>query len=374
MGPKILDITVLGDSSKLRVEAACARTNDGAVVLAFSNPQPSGLTLSLPGAPTLPRREWHLTTAAPAGVSELSRRLLSSEMLLNGELLSQDSLGPGGMAGRAVTAPSPAAIGLGAWSYGFVLLEAAGAAACRGRTSPAAAKSDDETAAPCDGQTCSSHGTCKPHGVSSTCTCNQGWSGTACDHPTGCDHKPCQNGGTCTPNGGAHTCACVDGYTGTECAGRVSCGPAPSPPKSSGCGGDEMLFGDKCTATCDHCYDGETKSLEFTCQADGEYNHEASDLQCQRTTHRANLHPLSLTSRRRVRQGCRASCPPLRPTQAGMRGKRRGSRCFATRPPQQRAPKATTRLGQQIRSPARITRIGQRPTVRCFDQHASVSI
>ena len=91
MGPKILDITVLGDSSKLRVEAACARTNDGAVVLAFSNPQPAGLTLSLPGPPTLPRREWHLTTAAPAGVSELSRRLLSSEMLLNGELLTQDS-------------------------------------------------------------------------------------------------------------------------------------------------------------------------------------------------------------------------------------------------------------------------------------------
>jgi heparanase 1 len=126
MGPRVLSAELPSGPSVLRVHAACARSADGAVVLAFSNPSPQAAELEIGAvADTVPRQEWHLSSAAGAGKANL----LSHTMLLNDELLTHESLKPGGMKGRAAT--GVAAVRVGAWTYGFVLLEAAGAPACR---------------------------------------------------------------------------------------------------------------------------------------------------------------------------------------------------------------------------------------------------
>ena len=139
------------------------------------------------------------------------------------------------------------------------------------RVAAAAALTVGETRAQgdCDATPCKNGGTCTAAGGSHSCTCASGWSGTACDHATGCDGDPCGSHGTCTATGGSHSCACVSGYTGSTCE-PVSCGPAPSPPHSDGCSGTSKTFGASCMAKCGTGYAG--GSHTFTCGANGRYS------------------------------------------------------------------------------------------------------
>lgn len=67
-------------------------------------------------------------------------------------------------------------------------------------------------------------------------------------------------------------CACDPGYEGDECSNRVSCGPAPSPPHSTGCSGEKHYL-DSCTASCTYGYTGgPTTHATFTCGADKRYS------------------------------------------------------------------------------------------------------
>eukprot|EP01046_Picozoa_sp_COSAG06_P001187 COSAG06_NODE_36_length_30622_cov_18.404869_15_plen_576_part_00 len=113
---------------------------------------------------------------------------------------------------------------------------------------------------------CSSNGDCG-HG-----TCH-GYSPGSPGDPTATPPVPAR---PATPG----TCSCSAGYTGAKCASPVSCGPAPSPPQSAGCSG-EKHYQEQCTATCGTGWTGGSTSATFTCGADGHYS---GSLTCERVS------------------------------------------------------------------------------------------
>jgi hypothetical protein len=130
---------------------------------------------------------------------------------------------------------------------------------------------------PCHGQTCSGHGACSPTSSSPyySCSCSSGFKGTTCGECS--SNVGCNNHGSC--NTATGRCSCT-GYTGTFCTVPVSCGNAPFPPHSSGCGG-EKHYQDECTATCDNGWTGGTAAATFTCGANGHYS---GSLTCERVS------------------------------------------------------------------------------------------
>jgi hypothetical protein len=93
----------------------------------------------------------------------------------------------------------------------------------------------------CEVAHCNGHGGCKKndddsfrscdcdrgaHIVGLSCSCESGWAGQGCEHPTGCDTAPCAHG-TCTADGGNHACACAEGWTGGACAEATGCDSHP---------------------------------------------------------------------------------------------------------------------------------------------------
>ncbi len=86
---------------------------------------------------------------------------------------------------------------------------------------------------PCEGFTCSGHGTCDSSSDEAVCVCDEGYTGDACDIcDTGyqdndgdgeclpdCDTSglECGSHGTCDDSSGAAVCVCDVGYTGAAC-------------------------------------------------------------------------------------------------------------------------------------------------------------
>lgn len=92
----------------------------------------------------------------------------------------------------------------------------------------------------------------------------------ACSRDGQCGHGTCQ-GYDSGPPVVQGTCACDSGWSGDACAQPTNCGPAPSPPHTTGCSGTKT-FGQSCTATCTEA--GWTKgdiSATYTCAASGSY-------------------------------------------------------------------------------------------------------
>ena len=100
-------------------------------------------------------------------------------------------------------------------------------------------------------------------------------------HTTGCNGKSLEFQAKCTARceagwtGGTpqadFECQADKSFSGSLTCQKVSCGPSPSPPHTTGCG-DEKLFQEKCSATCDTGYTAGKKVQEFECKADKTYS------------------------------------------------------------------------------------------------------
>jgi hypothetical protein len=126
----------------------------------------------------------------------------------------------------------------------------------------AACGEDGNEQDPCDGVTCSGHGTCVVDGDSASCDCNDGYhaDGLRCvadDDP--CDGVTCSGHGDCVVEGTEAGCDCDDGYHAQEL---------------------------ECVADADPC-DGVTCSGHGTCEVEGtearcecNYGYHAEGLEC----------------------------------------------------------------------------------------------
>ena len=100
---------------------------------------------------------------------------------------------------------------------------------------------------------------------SCTAACDSGWTGGTSSHQFACG---------------------ADGqYSGSLTCEKVSCGPSPSPPHSSGCGAS-YDFGGKCPASCDSGWTGGTKDATISCVADAEKTtgKYSGSLNCQKVS------------------------------------------------------------------------------------------
>ncbi|XP_066275070.1 protein jagged-1b-like [Branchiostoma lanceolatum] len=71
---------------------------------------------------------------------------------------------------------------------------------------------DDCASSPC------AHGTCTDGHMNYTCSCENGWTGTNCDHDIDeCASNPCLLGGTCLDDVGGFSCVCTKDATGKIC-------------------------------------------------------------------------------------------------------------------------------------------------------------
>jgi hypothetical protein len=91
--------------------------------------------------------------------------------------------------------------------------------------------------APCQPQSCNTHGSCSDTGGSPVCDCNAGYTGATCNECASgyqtdgsggcvpenpCDAVACGANGVCGTVNGQAQCACYPGYTGSDCG---SCAP-----------------------------------------------------------------------------------------------------------------------------------------------------
>ncbi len=84
---------------------------------------------------------------------------------------------------------------------------------------------------PCEGNTCSGHGTCDSSSGTAVCACDEGWVGDLCAecgegyHDEGgecvvdevCEAESCSGHGTCVNSTGVVVCDCDEGYEGSRC-------------------------------------------------------------------------------------------------------------------------------------------------------------
>ncbi len=117
---------------------------------------------------------------------------------------------------------------------------------------------DGEAADPCDGITCSGHGTCSVAGDAAVCTCDAGFTedGTTCiaDVADACEGNECDVNATCNPDGDVYSCECNAGYSGdgTTCVADVA----------DACAGNECDVNATCTP------DGE----DYTCECNAGFS------------------------------------------------------------------------------------------------------
>ena len=79
----------------------------------------------------------------------------------------------------------------------------------------------------------------------------------------------CDDGWTGGTSQATFTCEANGQCSGSQTCQAVSCGPAPSPPHTTGCSG-VLEFQDSCTATCENGWTaGSVKSSHYTCGGDG---------------------------------------------------------------------------------------------------------
>src|SRR5947207_1095964 len=81
--------------------------------------------------------------------------------------------------------------------------------------SPGTINSNSSVGDPCDGHTCSGHGTCAAPGGTPTCSCETGYhsQGPNCVlNSAPCSGQTCSGHGTCTANGSDAVCTCASGY------------------------------------------------------------------------------------------------------------------------------------------------------------------
>eukprot|EP01046_Picozoa_sp_COSAG06_P069701 COSAG06_NODE_19135_length_852_cov_0.920319_2_plen_193_part_01 len=76
------------------------------------------------------------------------------------------------------------------------------------------------------------------------------------------------------------SCHCLPDLA-TVIHAAVPCGKAPLPDHVPDPQGDSIFYPNGVTRTCDQCYSAGTKSLTFTCQANGRFDHTKEDLRCQ---------------------------------------------------------------------------------------------
>ncbi|XP_077390200.1 uncharacterized protein sned1 isoform X5 [Festucalex cinctus] len=70
----------------------------------------------------------------------------------------------------------------------------------------------------CSSEPCINGGTCRNHGESYVCDCEQGYSGKQCQTDINeCLSEPCKNGGTCENQPGSYLCRCPAGLKGRHC-------------------------------------------------------------------------------------------------------------------------------------------------------------
>eukprot|EP00058_Branchiostoma_floridae_P007286 XP_002592774.1 hypothetical protein BRAFLDRAFT_65355 [Branchiostoma floridae] len=80
---------------------------------------------------------------------------------------------------------------------------------------------DDCASSPC------AHGICTDGHMSYTCSCENGWTGTNCDHNIDeCLSSPCIHG-TCIDEVATYTCSCELGWTGHDCDQVEDCSTSP---------------------------------------------------------------------------------------------------------------------------------------------------
>ncbi len=105
--------------------------------------------------------------------------------------------------------------------------------ACSGGTS----------ADPCEGNTCSGHGTCSVDNDQAICNCDEGYTGDLCADTDPCEGITCSGHGTCAVADGEAVCVCDEGYGGDLCA---ECG-AGYHEEGESCVVNEVCDADSCS-------------------------------------------------------------------------------------------------------------------------------
>ena len=118
-----------------------------------------------------------------------------------------------------------------------------------------ACSDDAEAPDPCEGITCSDHGTCEVQSDVAVCDCDEGYEAddaacTPIEVPDPCADDDCDVNATCTPDGTDFTCACNTGFEGD---GKSCTAIVPPDP----CLTDDCDVNATCTPTAD--------GTDFTC-------------------------------------------------------------------------------------------------------------
>ncbi|XP_077463845.1 sushi, nidogen and EGF-like domain-containing protein 1 isoform X2 [Stigmatopora argus] len=135
----------------------------------------------------------------------------------------------------------------------------------------------------CQSGPCANGGTCRIHGGSYLCDCQEGFSGKQCQTDVDeCLSEPCKNGGTCVNQLGSYVCQCPLGLKGRHCqTEQDSCesnpclngGACRSYKKTYACTCKNGYFGDQCQMLEDPCVLHPCGS-RGECRSDGRGNYD----------------------------------------------------------------------------------------------------